>query len=71
MKTDSQNRQILIALLSGEKLTPISMLNRYGSLRAGARIFDLRKRGWNIVTKIIPVADNKHVAQYSLDKLPE
>ena len=67
-KIDSQNRKILKDLLKGDKLTPYSMLNRYGSLRAGARIFDLRKAGWNIKTTMIKTKSGKHVAEYSLEK---
>ena len=67
-KIESQNRQILIALLEGDKLTPITMLKRFDSLRASARIYDLRKKGWNVITKIIKTPSGKHVAEYSLEK---
>ena len=67
-KIESQNRQILIALLEGDKLTPITMLKRFDSLRASARIYDLRKKGWNVITKIIKTPLGKHVAEYSLEK---
>ena len=67
-KTESQNRQILIALLEGDKLTPLTMLTSFDSLRASARIYDLRKRGWNIKTNIIKTSSGKHVAEYSLEK---
>jgi hypothetical protein len=64
----SQNKRILKDLLKGDKLTPFSMLNRYGSLRAGARIFDLRRQGWNIITTMITTKSGKHIAEYSLEK---
>jgi len=64
----TQNRRILHDLLKGDKLTPIDMLVKYGSLRASARIFDLRKDGWNIITKIVKTKNGKHVAQYHLEK---
>lgn len=38
----SQNKQILDALLSGERLTPLKILRLCGSMRASGRIFDLR-----------------------------
>jgi len=44
----TQQEQILDALKSGEVLNPIKVLNNYGCLRLGARIYDLRKEGWNI-----------------------
>lgn len=67
-KTESQNRQILMSLLLGDKLTPLTMLKRFDSLRAGARIYDLRKKGWNITTQIIKTESGKHVAEYSMEK---
>lgn len=66
--TESQNRKILECLLKGNKLTPIDMLKKFKSLRASARIFDLRKDGWNIKTTIIKTKSGKRVAEYSLEK---
>ena len=69
MNTQTQNQMILAALLKGDKLTPMSMLNRYGSLRASARIFNLRSKGYDIKTEIIPVSNGtKHVAQYHMEQ---
>lgn len=62
----SQNKAILKSLQRGEKLTPIDMLRRFGSLRASARIYDLRDKGFDIKTEIIKTPSGKRVAQYSL-----
>ena len=42
MKT--QNQQIEAYLKSGKKITPLTALRNFGSLRLGARIFQLRNR---------------------------
>lgn len=65
---DSQNRKILMSLLDGNKLTSIDILQKFNSFRASARIFDLRKAGWNIKTEIIKTKTKKHIALYSLVK---
>ena len=60
----SQNAQILSALKNGERLTPLDALNRFGCLRFGARIYDLRK-SYDIKTEIIN-KDGKRYAAYRL-----
>ena len=42
MSKISQNEMILKALKDGEELSPLDILKRFGSLRASARIYDLR-----------------------------
>ena len=63
---ESQNKRILRALQNGQKLTPLEMLRRFGTLRASGRIYDLRDAGHNIITERVSVPGHKHVAQYSL-----
>ncbi len=65
----TQNKQILEALKKGDKLTPLEMLYRFGTLRASARIFDLKAQGHDIQSKIVN-KDGKQVSEYSL-KRPE
>ncbi len=45
----SQAQLILEALKAGETITPIDALNRWGCFRLGARVFDLRTKGYDIV----------------------
>lgn len=63
---ESQNKRILAALQRGEKLTPLSMLRRFGCLRASGRIFDLRGQGYPIRTDMVKTTNGKRVAQYSI-----
>lgn len=44
----SQNRQILDYLMRGNEITPIDALNLFGCFRLGARIYDLRAKGYPI-----------------------
>lgn len=48
MKTQSE--QIAKHLESGKSITPIEALNKFGCFRLGARIFDLKKQGYDIIT---------------------
>lgn len=67
MDTKSQNSQILAWLKRGKTITPLEALHRFGSLRLGARIFDLRKTN-NISMTLIEVDGGKHVARYQFVK---
>lgn len=66
MRSKTQADLILNALQQGEAITPLESLQRFGCLRLGARIWDLKKKGHNIKTKIVKTATGKHVAQYFL-----
>ena len=59
----TQKELILVALLSGAKLTPMDAWKLYGCYRLGARIYDLRKEGFDIDT------DKSHgYAVYSMER---
>ena len=62
----TQRRRILAHLEQGKPITPLEALKEYGSLRLGARIYDLRRDGYDIRTRMIEVAPNKQVAEYKL-----
>ena len=46
----TQNQQIFEHLMKYGSITPLDALNRYGCMRLGARIYDLRKLGYDIVS---------------------
>lgn len=67
-KVESQNKQIKAWLESGKSITPLDALCLFGSLRLGARIFDLKNDyGMNIKTEMIE-ENGKRYARYSLVK---
>ena len=64
MKTNkSQSDQILEYLQKGYVLTPLDALKRFGCFRLSARVFDLKKRGHNIIK--IDIYDNKTGKKYA------
>jgi hypothetical protein len=62
----SQNKMILAYLKEGHSITPLEALKRFGCLRLGARIFDLKEQGYNIKTDRITTNAGKRVASYKL-----
>lgn len=63
----SQNDTIQEYLEAGHSITPLEALNKFNCLRLGARVADLKKRGLDIVTKIIKDSDtSKRYASYFL-----
>lgn len=61
----SQTDAILNALKKGKKLTPLTALREFGTLRLGARILDLRQAGYDIKTRMVRKG-RARVAEYSL-----
>jgi hypothetical protein len=59
----STTKKIEAWLLRGYKLTPLQALEKWGCMRLGARIYELRKGGMDIRTT--PITRNgKTFAQY-------
>lgn len=65
-ESKAQSAQILKALKNGEKLTHLDAERRFNCLRLGARIYDLKQKGYPIETEMITVPSGKRVAQYSM-----
>lgn len=65
---ESQAQQILEYLKAGNRITPLEALNMFGCLRLGGRVYDLKKLGHHIETKMIRTKNGKHVAQYFIPK---
>lgn len=61
----SQNKRILEYLKTGEKLTPLGALERFGCFRLGARAFELKRQGYSIQTEMVREG-SKYFACYSL-----
>ena len=58
----SKQEKVLMHLQTHGSITPLEGLNKYGSLRLGALIFNLRKEGHDIETNIVP---KKGYAKYT------
>lgn len=64
--SDSQSDEILRYLREGHTLTPMDALRLFGCFRLGARVYDLKRRGYDIKSKMVDTDNGKRVAQYSL-----
>ena len=68
MNNETQNKQIRQHLEAGFKITSLSALKLFGSLRLSARIHDLRhKQGIPIEAKRITTENGKRIAEYSIN----
>jgi hypothetical protein len=50
----------------GRAITPLEALNMYGCFRLSAVIYDLKKEGYNIQSKMVDNQNGKKFAQYTL-----
>lgn len=64
--TQSQCKNILRHLQSGKTINPLQALDQYDCLRLGARIYDLKKRGHSIDSRMIRAKNGKKYAEYSM-----
>ena len=63
----SQSQQILAWMQAGNDITPLEAWQRFGCLRVGARVYDLKQAGHKIVTAMITDArTGKRYACYSM-----
>lgn len=65
---NTQTDLIIDYLKQGNALTPLEALQRFGCFRLGARIWDARRAGHRIESRIIRTAGGKNVAEYRLTK---
>jgi hypothetical protein len=64
----SQNEEILKHLKTGKAITSLSALKLFNCLRLSGRIYDLRKAGYNIISKPVTTITKKRIAAYRLVK---
>lgn len=64
----SQKAEILDFLKTKRSLTPLEALRKFGCMRLGARIWELKRDGHRIESVMIDVSDDKRVASYLLIK---
>lgn len=62
----SQGELILNHLKTGRPLTPLEALEKFGCFRLGARIWDLKREGYDIQTDLVDVGNGKRVASYQM-----
>lgn len=64
MTSQSQASKILDWMLRGHRINPLQALDKYGCFRLGARIADLKKKGWPIQSEYITTPTGKRVKAY-------
>jgi len=69
-ETQTQERQILLAMQSGRKIDPMSALNDYGCFRLGARCFDLKAQGYPIESEWFETPSGKRCKRYYIPSQP-
>jgi hypothetical protein len=63
--TTSQSKEILKALLKGERLTRLCILTRFGCMNAPGRICELRQQGHPIIDRWVNTAySKKRIKEY-------
>ena len=65
MSTESHNAKVLRRLLSGKSLTSLQAIRWWGCTRLSGRINDLRKRGYDIHTELVPKGGSRY-ARYTM-----
>jgi len=63
--TETQTAQILRHLEERGTITPMDALTDYGCFRLGARIYELRQRGYDIETEMVS-SGGKRYARYRI-----
>ena len=61
-----QQDAILAYLRQGNSITPLEALERFGCFRLGARVWDLKKQGFDIRSELVRSDNGKHFAKYWL-----
>ena len=66
VESKSQTDRILEYLLSGKSITPLEALNKFGCLRLGARIADIKAKGYLVYSEFVSTPTEKKVKRYYL-----
>ena len=62
----SQTDRILEYMLAGNSITPLEALEKFGCFRLGARIGDIKARGYLVYSEFVTTDSQKKVKKYYL-----
>ena len=68
MTYKAQSQMILEYMAQGHRISPLEALNKFGCLRLGARIYDLKRDGHDIDKEMVS-ENGKRYARYTLIKM--
>ena len=63
----TQEDRILADLKAGKTISPLDALHDYGTMRLGARCYDLKRKGYPVKSKLVK-SNGKHYAAYYLEQ---
>jgi hypothetical protein len=66
VESKSQTDRILEYMLTGKSITPLEALNMFGCLRLGARIADIKAKGYLVYSEFVTTPTEKKVKRYYL-----
>ena len=61
-----RQQDILLKHLKGKAITKLQALKMYGIWNTGNEILKLRRRGFNIITTMVPRSEGSPFASYSM-----
>jgi len=64
MSITTQTEQIFKHLSEGKRLTALEALDRFGCFRLGARVYDLKKQGYDVKRRMVETVSGRWVAEY-------
>lgn len=64
--SSSQTNLILEWMLAGHTITPLEALEKFKCFRLGARIADIKARGYLVYSEFVTTPSEKKVKQYHL-----
>lgn len=71
----TQNEEVLRHLLNNGSITSLEAMNKYGIMRLGARVYDLKKQGYPIKTFLrvgkSRNGENMVYAEYRMERVEE
>ena len=62
----SQLAALLAWLEAGDEITPLDALRAFGAMRLGARVYDLKRQGYDIRKHMVETPSGARVASYWL-----
>ena len=62
----SQTDRILEYMLEGNSITPLEALEKFKCFRLGARIADIKSKGYLVYSEFVTTPSEKKVKRYSL-----
>jgi hypothetical protein len=67
MTKQTQEARILEMMRRGDRITAYTVFLRCGSMRLGARVYDLKRKGYAINKRMVKTQSGAYVAEYWME----